>query len=68
MAKSYRPVLRDQPMLVPVDLREWLPPDDHLVGFVLDAVEALDVDGLERVGGAAVRARLATTHACCSQC
>ncbi len=47
MAKSYRPVLRDQPMLVPVDMREWLPPD-HLVWFVLDAVEALDVDGLER--------------------
>jgi transposase len=47
-------VLRDQPMLVPVDMREWLPPD-HLVWFVLDAVEALDVDGLEKIrrrGGA----------------
>lgn len=41
LAKSYRPVLRDQPMLLPVDLREWLP-QDHLVWFVLDTVEALD--------------------------
>ncbi len=47
MAKSYRPVLRDQPMLLPVDLREWLPPD-HLVWFVLDTVEALDTSALER--------------------
>ena len=54
MAKSYRPVLRDQPMLLPVDLREWLP-QDHLVWFVLETVEALDISGLERTrrrGGA----------------
>lgn len=47
MAKSYRPVLRDQPMLLPIDLREWLPPD-HLVWFVLEVVEVLDTSGLER--------------------
>jgi transposase len=47
MAKSYRPVLRDQPMLLPVDLRDWLPPD-HLVWFVLETVEALDTSALER--------------------
>ena len=54
MAKSYRPVLRDQPMLLPVDLREWLP-QDHLVWFVLETVEALDISALERTrrrGGA----------------
>src|SRR3954451_8319923 len=34
-------------MLLPVDMREWLPPD-HLVWFVLDTVEALDTSGLER--------------------
>ena len=41
VAKSYRPVLRDQPMFLPVDMRDWLPPD-HLVWFVLDTVDALD--------------------------
>lgn len=54
MAKSYRPVLRDQPMLLPIDMRDWLPPD-HLVWFVLETVEALDTTGLERTrrrGGA----------------
>ena len=54
MAKSYRPVLRDQPMLMPVDMREWLPPD-HLVWFVLETVDALDTSVLERArrrGGA----------------
>jgi transposase len=47
MAKSYRPVLRDQPMLLSVDMREWLPPD-HLVWFVLETVDALDTSVLER--------------------
>lgn len=32
---------RDQPLLMPVDMREWLPGDD-LVFIVLDAVAALD--------------------------
>ena len=31
---------RDQPLLMPVDMREWLPEDD-LVFVVLDAVAAL---------------------------
>jgi hypothetical protein len=46
VAKSYRPVLRDQPMLLPVDMREWLP-GDHLVWFVLETVDVLDVDEFE---------------------
>jgi transposase len=33
---------RDQPLLMPVDMREWLPEDD-LVFIVLDAVAALDL-------------------------
>ena len=32
---------RDQPLLMPLDMREWLP-DDDLVFVVLDAVAALD--------------------------
>ncbi len=34
-------------MLLPVDMREWLPVD-HLVWFVLETVEALDTSALER--------------------
>ena len=45
VAKGYRPVLRDQPMLLPVDMREWLP-EDHLAWFVLETVEALDTQRL----------------------
>jgi transposase len=47
MAKGYRPVLRDQPFLMPVDMREWLPAD-HLVWFVLDVVEQLDTSAFHR--------------------
>ena len=41
-------------MLLPVDMRDWLP-EDHLVWFVIDTVTALDTAGLERhrrLGGA----------------
>ncbi len=38
---------RDQLLLLPVDMREWLPEDD-LVFIVLDAVATLDLDGFRR--------------------
>jgi transposase len=38
---------RDQPLLMPVDMREWLPEDD-LVFVVLDAVAALDLGEFRR--------------------
>ena len=38
---------RDQPMLLPVDMREWLPEDD-LVYVVLDAVATLDLGEFRR--------------------
>lgn len=47
MARGYRPVLRDQPMLLPVDMRDWLP-SDHLAWFVLEVVDHLDTTGLDR--------------------
>jgi transposase len=47
MAKSYRPVLRDQPFLLPVDMREWLPAD-HLVWFLLDTIDVVDTSEFER--------------------
>ena len=38
---------RDQPLLLPVDMREWLPEDD-LVFVVLDAVATLDLGDFRR--------------------
>ena len=35
---------RDSPMLLPPDLRDWVPAD-HVVPFLIDAVEALDLCG-----------------------
>jgi transposase len=37
---------RDTPMLLPVDLRTWLP-DGHLVHFILDAVNAVSLQGFK---------------------
>jgi hypothetical protein len=45
VARSYRPVDRDQAFLLPPDMREWLP-DDHLVWLVLDIVPGLDCSAL----------------------
>jgi nucleoside-diphosphate-sugar epimerase len=42
MAKGYRPEVRDQPFLLPPDLREWLPPDDP-VWLVIPAPRSLTV-------------------------
>ena len=41
MARSYRPVIRDQEFLLPPNMADWLP-EDHLVWFVLDVVDRLD--------------------------
>jgi transposase len=38
MAKGYRPVRRNQPFLLPPDMREWLPAD-HLVHLVIEVVD-----------------------------
>ena len=38
MAKGYRPVGRDQPFLLPPDMREWLP-EDHPVWLVIRVVD-----------------------------
>jgi transposase len=53
MAFGYRPVDRDQMMLLPPDLRDWLPPR-HFVWFLLAVLEELDLSGFEadrRLGG-----------------
>ena len=55
MAKGYRPVRRDQPFLLPPDMREWLPAE-HPVWLVITAVdEHLDTSAFHagrRTGGA----------------
>jgi transposase len=53
MARSYRPVVRDQEFLLPPNMADWLA-GDHLVWFVLDVVEQLDTSVLHaerRTGG-----------------
>src|SRR5512132_2315050 len=42
MAYSFLRGDRDQPFLLPPDLRDWLP-DGHLAWFVLDVVDQLDL-------------------------
>jgi transposase len=55
VAKGYRPVRRDQPFLLPPDMREWLPAD-HPVWLVITAVDGhLDTSAFHagrRTGGA----------------
>ena len=46
MAKDFRAVSRDQAFLLPPDMREWLPAD-HLVWFILDTLETLDLSEFE---------------------
>ena len=42
MAFNFLACDRDQELLLPPNLRDWLP-DDHFAWFVLDAVEAIDL-------------------------
>src|SRR5579872_1477098 len=55
MAKSYRPVVRDQLFLLPQDMREWLPAD-HPVWLVIEVIaDHLDTPAFHarrRTGGA----------------
>jgi len=43
MAIRLKNLDRDTPMLLPPDLRDWIP-DDHIVHFLIDAVDALPCD------------------------
>ena len=46
-SKQYRAWPQGQPFLFPPSPQDWLP-DDHLVYFVLDAVELLDIAAIEQ--------------------
>src|SRR2546428_4400351 len=48
MAKTYRPYVPEQDLLLPPSLREWLP-EDHLAYFVNDLVDHLDLSAITAV-------------------
>jgi transposase len=48
MAYNFLRTDRDQPFLLPPDLRDWLPAD-HLAWFILDVVDQLDLAAFYRV-------------------
>jgi transposase len=50
MSKSYRPYYPDEDLLLPPSLRDWLP-ESHLVYFVSDVVDNLDLSAMEAVYG-----------------
>ncbi len=43
MGQNFLSCDREQELLLPPSLRDWLPPD-HLAWFVIDLVEELDTD------------------------
>jgi transposase len=46
VSRKYLPVNRDQPMMLPEDMRLWVG-KDHLVWFVIDTIDGLDTTALE---------------------
>jgi transposase len=48
MAKTYRPYVPEQDLLLPPSLREWLP-ENHLAYFVSDLIDQLDLSGITAV-------------------
>jgi transposase len=45
MAKTYRPYVPEQDLLLPPSLREWLP-ENHLAFFVSDLIDQLDLSAI----------------------
>ena len=48
MAKTYRPYVPEQDLLLPPSLRDWLP-EDHLAFFVSDLIDHLDLSAITTV-------------------
>ena len=48
MSKTYRPYNPDQQLLLAPSMREWLP-EGHLVYFVSDAIDEMDISTIESV-------------------
>jgi transposase len=49
MGRKYLPVNRDQPMMLPEDMRLWVE-EDHFVWFVIDVIDGLDTSALRSLG------------------
>jgi transposase len=48
MAKTYRPYVPEQDLLLPPSLRDWLP-ENHLAYFVSDLIDQLDLSAITAV-------------------
>src|SRR4029450_11351851 len=48
MAKTYRPYVPEQDLLLPPSLRDWLP-EDHLAFFVSDLIDQVDLSAITTV-------------------
>jgi hypothetical protein len=48
MAKTYRPYVPEQDLLLPRSLRDWLP-EEHLAFFVSDLIDHLDLSAITTV-------------------
>ena len=53
MVQNFIACDREQELLLPPSLREWLP-EEHLAWFVLDAVAEMDLSGGSSVGSVGV--------------
>jgi transposase len=49
VSRKYLLVNRDQPMMLPEDMRLWVGPD-HFVWFLIDVIDGLDTTALESLG------------------
>jgi hypothetical protein len=57
MPQNFLSCDRDQPLLLPPDLREWLP-EDRLAWFVIEAIEELNLKRSMRATSAEVACRV----------
>jgi transposase len=46
MSARFVTIDRETPMMFPEDLRDWIP-EDHLVHFIIDAIEQLNISGFK---------------------
>ncbi len=46
--KHFQGAMREQGLLMPYDLMDWLP-EDHLARFVVDIVDQLDLDDVVNI-------------------
>ena len=67
MAKTYRPYVPEQALLLPPSLREWLP-EDHLAFFVSDLIDQMDLSAITTAGPPVIQERLHHRLASLSAC